>query len=567
MPDESKAPSSDEESHAEAAKRRAVRSRKAARWQLSGWLWVVSWLVPLGLLGGFMTTMMRCPQVFTKPPAFGFHLPSEEAIPKPVPRNEGKAIDEKDVTWRFRFAPTGTEFSAGIPYWIFRAMPGLFDEVFAGKGYERFGFTVEDDEYYRETPLPRGMTLSDTLVALPFFKFSVKLKRVALNCAACHRGEYVEDGRRVLVDGMPNHSADLQGFKSFFVSAFRDPRFASGPVIDEINRLLEADGSNALEPFEEALYAGLVEVMRRRGEKGSTAWMDSRPVNGVGRIDPFNAVKFEVLKVPDDSTVATIDFPAVWNQGAAIRPWHHYDGNTADSSARNYGSVVGVGGAALSVNKPTVSDVGLWLDALPPPPYPFEPPEAADVEQGLQLFSENCARCHGLYDRAKNTVTQVADGSLYMRRVEIGTDAERLRAFPPEAAEALNDWGARRNLWPRNAFRGSDPKADEHGYLCGPLDGVWARAPYLHNGSVPNIAELLKPPAERARSFYRGSHRYDQENMGWASTEAHQGARKLFEYEARDAAGTPIPGNGNQGHPFTVEEEKRAFLIAYLKTL
>lgn len=563
MPDKSMLQGNDEAPHAEAARVRARRLELVSRWKLSGWLWVGSCLVPLGLLAGLLVVLMRCPEVFAKPPAFGFHLPSEDAIPKPKPCAK---IDETDPTWRFRFAATGTEYGAGIPYWIFRAMPALFDDVFAGQGYERFGFTSEDGEYYERTPVPRGMTLSDTSVRLPFFKFSVKLKRVALNCAACHRGAYLKDGKRILVDGMPNHSADLQGFKRFFVSALRDPRFAPGPVIEEINRLLELQGSQRLLPSEEVLYAGIVEVMRKRNENDVTSWMDSRPDNGVGRIDPFNAVKFEVLQVPDDNTVATIDFPSVWNQGPAIRPWHHCDGNTDDSSARNYGSVIGVGGAALSVDKLGVSDVGVWLDGLPPPRYPFESPAPAEVEQGIRVFSQRCAGCHGLYDREKNTVTQVEEGSRYMQRVDVETDAERWKAFPPAAARVLNDWGERRGLWSKRAFRGSDPAA-EHGYLCGPLDGVWARAPYLHNGSVPNIAELLKPPEARVESFYRGSRRYDEQNMGWVSTETEEDGRALFKYETRKSDKTPVPGNGNFGHPFSVDEAERPFLIAYLKTL
>ncbi|HEX2672358.1 MAG TPA: hypothetical protein VHM25_15865, partial [Polyangiaceae bacterium] len=429
-------------------------------------------------------------------------------------------------------------------------------------GYEHFGFTPDDDRYYKSRPVPRGMSISDTSLHSQLLKLDFSLKRVSINCSGCHQGEYLNAaGKRVLQPGMPNHTADLQGFKRFFGTAFQDPRFEANRVIQEINAALDEEKRPPLTWKEQLIYAGLVQTMKRLTRVAAGAWMDVRPDNGPGRIDPFNAVKFEVLKVPDDRTVATLDFPSVWNQRREIRPWHHCDGNTDDSSARNFGSVIGVGGVAASVNKRVVTRNGEWLDEFPPPKYPFAPPDAVSVARGFDVFKQRCAACHGTFERSKNDLVDRDKWPQFMTvDLKVGTDPERWKAFLPDTAEALNLFGFNSNLWPRQAFRGS---ANPGGYLSGPLDGIWARAPYLHNGSVPNIEELLKPPAQRVKVFYRGNRHYDEAKLGFVSDRATDDQRALFKYD------TALTGNWNVGHDYgtDLDAASRAELIAYLKTL
>src|SRR5262249_44532560 len=152
-------------------------------------------------------------------------------------------------------------------------------------------------------------------------KVRFTVKRVSVNCSGCHRGEYLgPDGQRVLQDGMPNHTANLQAFKRFYASAFQDPRFEADRVISAINEALAEEHHAPLEPREELIYRGLIQTMKQYTRDRTSKWMDPpRADNGPGRIDPFNAVKFEVLGVPDDGTVATLDFPAIWNQRPEIR--------------------------------------------------------------------------------------------------------------------------------------------------------------------------------------------------------------------------------------------------------
>jgi hypothetical protein len=94
------------------------------------------------------------------------------------------------------------------------------------------------------------------------------------------------------------------------------------------------------------------------------------------------------------------------------------------------------------------------------------------------------------------------------------------------------------------------------------LDGVWARAPYLHNGSVPTLMDLLEDPANRPKQFARGYDVYDQQKVGFVSDTPGARAEGTW-YD------TAIPGNGNGGHLWgtTLAGDQKRDLIEFMKTL
>src|SRR5207247_1286460 len=106
-----------------------------------------------------------------------------------------------------------------------------------------------------------------------------------------------------------------------------------------------------------------------------------------------------------------------------------------------------------------------------------------------------------------------------------------------------------------------------------PLDGIWATAPYLHNGSVPTVYHVLNSktrPKLYTRSFRTGEEDYDAVKLGWKVQAPEQGADpRLSAYERRKIYDTTQPGRGNGGHTFgdhLTDDERRA-VIEYLKTL
>jgi hypothetical protein len=98
-----------------------------------------------------------------------------------------------------------------------------------------------------------------------------------------------------------------------------------------------------------------------------------------------------------------------------------------------------------------------------------------------------------------------------------------------------------------------------------PLDGLWLRGPYLHNGSVPSVRDLLEPASRRPKLFYRGNDVYDPVNLGFVSNVPAVGERVFFKFD------TAVPGNANVGHEgkaygTELPPEDKDALVEYLKT-
>ena len=95
-----------------------------------------------------------------------------------------------------------------------------------------------------------------------------------------------------------------------------------------------------------------------------------------------------------------------------------------------------------------------------------------------------------------------------------------------------------------------------------PFDGIWLRAPYLHNGSVPTLRDLLNAPENRPPVFYRGNDVFDQTSVGFVSSVAEVEGRRFFRFD------TTLPGNSADGHRYglSLSAADKNALIEYLKT-
>jgi hypothetical protein len=193
-----------------------------------------------------------------------------------------------------------------------------------------------------------------------------------------------------------------------------------------------------------------------------------------------------------------------------------------------------------------------YLLELPSPRYPYRIDRSA-AARGEVLYRQYCYSCH---DPAGDRVGQVTP-------IEgVGTDRRRLDAWTPRIVELLDrvDEGYE---WSLSTF------VKTNGYVNSPLDGVWARGPYLHNGSVPTLWDLLTPAEQRnggATFFYTGHAVLDTVDVGSRADVDRVGNRPSFRYDLT------LPGNSNVGHTGATygtelpDEEKRA-LIEYMKTL
>jgi Cytochrome C oxidase, cbb3-type, subunit III len=436
----------------------------------------------------------------------------------------------------FRYGSIGAEERSGIPYWIWKILPDVFAEHLPsrplGKGYARFGWVFESESH----PRPIGTTYQDRMVPL-----------IGVNCAVCHTGtlrESVTAQRRIIL-GMPSHQFDFQAYFRFLVACARDPRFESTTLLAAIRQ-----ANPKFSWFDGLVYRFFVIGRTRDGileQARRFAWSESRPLQGPGRVDTFNPYKqmfgFD-LKL--DATIGTADLPSLWNQEIREGLWLHWDGNNNSVQERNKSAAIGAGASESSLDLASMKRVEDWIWKLQPPAFPADRIDARLADSGGKLYEQHCAACHAVGGSKVGQVTPLE---------EIGTDPERLDSFSSELAARMNTLGSGRP-WQFTHFRKTQ------GYANMPLDGLWLRAPYLHNGSVPTLADLLKPPAERPVRFYRGYDVYDFERVGFVSNSA-DAAREGFLFE------TQQKGNSNRGHRYGTElsaSDKRR-LLEYLKKL
>lgn len=205
--------------------------------------------------------------------------------------------------------------------------------------------------------------------------------------------------------------------------------------------------------------------------------------------------------------------------------------------------------------EPDFRDILAWIESVEPPRWPWAI-DQEQAERGEKIFHRNCADCHGTYGEKPSYPERLVPIE------EIGTDPVRLRALNDEHLQWMkHGWMSR---------YGEDPVEDSPaGYVAPPLDGIWASAPYLHNGSVPTLWHLLHPD-ERPRVWKRTEEGYDQTRIGlevrtWDEMPSHAATpaerRRYFDTRAK--------GKSAQGHDFPAvltEPEKRA-VLEYLKTL
>jgi hypothetical protein len=138
---------------------------------------------------------------------------------------------------------------------------------------------------------------------------------------------------------------------------------------------------------------------------------------------------------------------------------------------------------------------------------------------------------------------------------EVGTDAVRASSFTTTEAGFVNaSW-----------FGADAPMRATGGYLAPDLSGVWATAPYLHNGSVPTLAALLDS-SRRPGSFRLGTS-YDEVAVGWQWTSAQPAGQATL--QARKTYDTAAPGLSNAGHTFgdALDAQQRRAVLEYLKTM
>jgi hypothetical protein len=436
----------------------------------------------------------------------------------------------------FLYGSIGTE-ADGIPYWVWLVLPRVFPEYLPGPGgYAALGLDTREG---RDMPIGLSRVVTGGV------------SRVGMNCAFCHTARVrlrPGDVSRV-VPGAPGPQVNWDRYRRFLIASAFDPRFTSDTLLAEIDR------NYRLPMFDRLLYKWAIIPRARRTLRQLAAdeTADRREI-GAGRSAAFGVGTLPAAGA--DPLPGASDIMPVWNLGKH-RDAFYWDGLNSKLSEVMTAWALATGSPTRWVDR-DVRDVGAsgadstsigriqgYLSALAPPTYPL-PIDPALAKSGEGVFTAECSSCHAAGGTRTGTVIPLD---------QVGTDRARADAWTNAAVATYNGtFGGK--AWGFSSFRKTN------GYVAPPLEGLWIRAPYLHNGSVPTLADLLNAPDQRPKRFWRGYDLFDATAVGFVASGA-EAERTGTLYD------TALPGNGNGGHAFgtKLEPDRKRALLEYLKGL
>jgi hypothetical protein len=340
---------------------------------------------------------------------------------------------------------------------------------------------------------------------------------LTFDCLVCHGGRVA--GATIL--GAPNTRVDLESFfDDLLVMRELAPQFGfpRPPVPYDLDGLTSAAGAQDAFGigFRLAKTAGISDVNTAFGPQRAPAWWSLR-----------------------------------------YKERMYVDGSADASSHRATMATLvafGVGPDQLAAREGDFEDIAHYIRSIEPPCWSLTRLDAAKASRGEVVFNATCASCHGTHTGARPGYP-----NLVIDRAEVGTDPIRAERFRSTEASYLNA-----------SWFGQPPLTPTGGYLAQPLAGVWARAPYFHNGSVPDLLGVLDP-AERPTRWKRAGNElldYDTDRVGFRY-EAVDTAPDPDTREGRLVYDTTRAGMGNGGHRYGEELTfaERSDLLEYLRGL
>jgi mono/diheme cytochrome c family protein len=512
----------------------------------------------------------------------------------------------QEAYW-FNYYPVG---HSGVPAIIFRLFPDVFPEIW-GKDYpEKLG--LAEDKWGDRPIFPLGLSWgkgSKALTSLPGVN-KLRMMIVTVTCVACHGGRVKgPKGNTHLLVGAPNNTFDVLGYRATLVKTLEDPRwnfdvfkkalakkstgwlykkkrFIPQELLD--TKVFEKKGDLIMKAIKDKviretdrIYSYLGPLYRLKGrystEGDNAKYYKVNKGNlllggGPGQLEAFGIVTAKLAPWPggrpDPSAYgpgqyfgkgpALVDIMSVWNQ--KDRTYSQWDGNIRGKLTRNLVAELGVIGDPNLVNFHNAKLTTGFVENLPSPPYLWDVDKKM-ADRGKKIFESTCLKCHG--------------SGKFIPIAEIGTDENRAKGMPKKATQAFRNGvkaACKPHPDPMCNLPDNDliyPRWKNPGYQAQILDGIWARSPYLHNGSVPTLYHLLIP-SERPTKFLRGNLSYDTEKVGYKYSKKER-KYGVAQHNTKD------PGRSNVGHEdidkffggidFKKEVGKREDLIEYLKTL
>ncbi|HKU38646.1 MAG TPA: hypothetical protein VJR89_10880 [Polyangiales bacterium] len=339
---------------------------------------------------------------------------------------------------------------------------------------------------------------------------------LSFNCMLCHAGRVAS----TTVLGAANGSVDLE---SFFDDLERMQELASGLGIAAVPVPLDLEGLTLAVGAQDAFGLGF---------------------RFTGALAGGVNMRFGAQRAPAWWTFQ--HKTRIYSDGAGDASGHHSMMATLVA--------FGVTPDQLVARDQDFLDIAHYLRSIEPPCWTLNALSADKLARGRQIFESTCARCHGVHEGPEAYYP-----NLIVPLAEIGTDPVRAQRFGQAEASRLNA-----------SWFGDPPFEPTGGYLAPPLVGIWARAPYFHNGSVPTLLGVLDPRQRPTRWRRLGSELadFDGDRVGLRYDEPNEAADPNT-LQGRRVYDTTREGMSNAGHVYgaTLSAAERADLLEYLRSL
>ena len=350
---------------------------------------------------------------------------------------------------------------------------------------------------------------------------------MAINCFYCHGGKV--NGR--VIPGLGNSHLNLGNFKEDMVALRKRSGQKIPSRLDGVPRTTPPPVRGVNHAFGEAISLLIVRDQEMKLTR-----------------------KLQFPAPPQDGMNIPLDTPAFW---LAHRKKHHYCDGFIQKSHRGlmqFSFAHSLTGKKVRDWEDDYKSVFAWIESVRAPKYPWNI-KAKLAEDGRKVFNTHCARCHGMYGAEKFYPELLIDVE------DVGTDPVRSTLSVDFKKHLGRSW---------IGDYGKVKLQLGTAYVPPPLDGVWATAPYLHNGSVPTLLHMLNPD-KRPAVWLRTEDGYDGKRLGLEVKEFDtlpDSAKTL--QERRLYYQTRLRGLSNEGHRFPrkgLSEDETRSLLEYLKTL
>ncbi len=526
-----------------------------------------------------------------------------------------QAWSQEDREWWYHFS----QGSALVAYDIFLNLEvaGSQELFRSDANSARLGLIPEAASPYNPDGLPIG--LSKTSISANEVKGWEPGEYAGVTCSACHETELSYRGKRLRIDAGVN-KVDMASFFVALDDALQTT-LTDNAKFDRLAARLNAAGADSKDKLRKRVEREAAKI------HGVARTLPTPTIWGPGRFDALTFIN-NILQVSMagnrenwSSTTAPVKPGFLWN--APHGEWAQWSAFASNPLGRNLGEAMG-SYMAIDLHSKNPAE-GLFasnaaiaelvraenqLERLAPPSWPEEVFGRIDRDKakaGKALFVDYCAGCHGAWPYRWSEPNKFGKRFILnglVPQTYVGTDPQFFAAqrpvalsgqfadylppefrgkpiVPPEVLQATLGRSvleiALRKLRPTEEQLANmygyrempSPPPPERIWQATPRDGVWATAPFMHNGSVPNLYEMLIPAAERTKTFCIGRE-FDPVKVGLDITSCSPGAFVM---------NTSIVGNSNAGHSFQdgprgdgvigplLKDDERWAIVEYLKSI